>query len=121
MQELLRRPWPGNVRELKHTMACAAQVCSDDVMTVDHLPTPMRSASASTAGPSPAEAPPRSYITAGRRRLSDEVDADQHVVAEIARPASQGELLDGEIAVELDDLDSNVVPFPIAQIGRAHV
>ena len=75
MQELLRRPWPGNVRELKHTMACAAQVCSDDVMTVDHLPTPMRSASASTAGPSPAEAPPRSYITAGRRRLSDEVNA----------------------------------------------
>lgn len=47
--------------------------------------------------------------------VPDEVDADQHVVAEIARPASQGELLDGEIAVELDDLDSNVVPFPIAR------
>ncbi len=34
----LKYPWPGNVRELEHTMEHAFVLCSQNIITFDHLP-----------------------------------------------------------------------------------
>ncbi|MBF0551086.1 MAG: sigma 54-interacting transcriptional regulator [Deltaproteobacteria bacterium] len=38
MKAFLKYPWPGNVRELKHTMEHAFVLCSQNIITFEHLP-----------------------------------------------------------------------------------
>jgi len=38
LKVLVKYPWPGNVRELEHTMEHAFVVCSQNIITIDHLP-----------------------------------------------------------------------------------
>ena len=40
----LKYPWPGNVRELEHTMEHAFVLCSQNIITFDHLPPDFMSA-----------------------------------------------------------------------------
>jgi transcriptional regulator with PAS, ATPase and Fis domain len=40
----LKYPWPGNVRELEHTMEHAFVLCSQNIITFDHLPPEFMSA-----------------------------------------------------------------------------
>ena len=43
MQALIRYPWPGNVRELQHVIERAVALASHSVLSVDDLPSEMRS------------------------------------------------------------------------------
>jgi len=38
LKAFLKYPWPGNVRELEHTMEHAFVLCSQNIITFDHLP-----------------------------------------------------------------------------------
>ena len=38
LKAFLKYPWPGNVRELEHTMEHAFVLCSQNIVTLDHLP-----------------------------------------------------------------------------------
>ena len=49
MQALIRYPWPGNVRELAHVIERAVALATHSVVSVDDLPSDMRSAGGSQA------------------------------------------------------------------------
>ena len=53
---LLRYPWPGNVRELENTIAHAAAVCTDNLITGDNLPPRIIERALPPANPTTAEA-----------------------------------------------------------------
>lgn len=44
LKAFLKYPWPGNVRELEHTMEHAFVLCSQNIITFDHLPPDFMSA-----------------------------------------------------------------------------
>ena len=44
LKAFLKNPWPGNVRELEHTMEHAFVLCSQNIITLDHLPPDFMSA-----------------------------------------------------------------------------
>ncbi|MEN6438815.1 MAG: sigma 54-interacting transcriptional regulator [Syntrophobacter sp.] len=44
LKAFLKYPWPGNVRELEHTMEHAFVMCSQNIITFDHLPPDFMSA-----------------------------------------------------------------------------
>jgi two-component system, NtrC family, response regulator HydG len=44
LKAFLKYPWPGNVRELEHIMEHAFVLCSQNIITFDHLPPDFMSA-----------------------------------------------------------------------------
>ena len=38
LKAFVKYPWPGNVREIEHTMEHAFVLCSQSIITFDHLP-----------------------------------------------------------------------------------
>jgi len=44
LKAFLKYSWPGNVRELEHTMEHAFVLCSQNIITFDHLPPDFMSA-----------------------------------------------------------------------------
>jgi DNA-binding NtrC family response regulator len=54
LEALCRHAWPGNVRELLHAVEAAVVVCEGDAILAEHLPPPVRAASAPLAAALPA-------------------------------------------------------------------
>lgn len=64
LKAFMRYPWPGNVRELEHAMEHAFVLCSQNIITFDHLP-------------------PDFMSTPGTERRSlDETQIDSHAILE---------------------------------------
>ncbi|MFZ2446174.1 MAG: sigma 54-interacting transcriptional regulator [Syntrophobacteraceae bacterium] len=79
LKAFLKYPWPGNVRELEHTMEHAFVLCSQNIITFDHLPLDFMSA------PGIEHLPPEEARAVDSRAILEALDKTSWNKAKAAR------------------------------------